>query len=191
MRRIRSIFVLLAALLALASCGKAAEKLTEEAIEQSAGGGEVDIDDDGSFSFENDEGSFEVDSEGNVKFEGEDGEFSIDGASGELPDGWPDDVPVPDDLEILTGSKTSDGEKDLFSVLGNVPGDPADVFADLVADFEDEGYDTSNKSETNADGNFFGTAQFTGNGHQIAISVSTDSNEGGSTVSINVSPEEL
>lgn len=190
MRRTRSLFVFLVVLLALASCGKATEKLTEEAIEQSAGGGEVDIDDDGSFSFENDEGSFEVDSEGNVKIEGEDGEFSIDGSSGELPDGWPDDVPVPSDLEILTGSKTSDGEQDLFSVLGNVDGDPEDVFADLVDAFEDEGFETGGKSETNADGDFFGTAQFTGNGHQVAISVSTDSNEGGSTVSITVSPEQ-
>ncbi len=191
MRRVSSLVVLLVAcLLALGSCGKATEKLTEKAIEESAGGGDVDIDDDGSFSFENDEGSFSVDEDGNVKIEGEDGEFSIDGSSGELPDGFPDDVPVPDGLDIITGSKTSDGEQTIYAVFGNVAGDPDEVFADIIAAFEDDGYDTEGKSETNSDQGFFATATFVGRGHRVATSVSTEQNEGGATVSINVTPDE-
>lgn len=190
MRRFPSLFVLAAvAFLALASCGKAAEKISEKAIEQSAGGGDADINDDGSFSFENDEGSFSVDKDGNVKIEGEDGEFSIDGGSGELPEGFPDDIPLPDDYEILTGSRTSDGDSAFWGVVGEVSGDPEDVFAALVSLFEDADFESQSKSESESGGDFFGSATFLGGGNLVSVSVTAGGDGENATVAYNVQPD--
>ena len=188
MRRTRSLFVLLVALLALASCGKAAEKLTEEAIEQSAGGGEVDIDDDGSFSFENDEGSFEVDSDGNVKIEGEDGEFSIENnADGDLPDDLPD-VPIPDGFSPQNNSKQSDGDETIYSATGTVDADGAEAFEDIVDQYESAGYETEGRYENTSGSDFNGGAQFVDSDHQVSVSVFGSDDE--TIVSITVLPAE-
>ena len=188
MRRTRSLFALLVALLALASCGKAAEKLTEEAIEQSAGGGEVDIDDDGSFSFENDEGSFEVDADGNVKIEGEDGEFSMENnADAELPDDFPD-VPIPDGFSPQNNSKQSDGDQTIYSATGTVDADGADAFEDIIDQYEAEGYETEGRYESTNGGDFNGGAQFVESDHRVNISVF--GSDGETMVSIMVLPAE-
>ncbi len=188
MRRISSLFLVVAALLAVASCGKAAEKLTEKAIEQSAGGGDVDIDEDGSFSFENDEGSFSVDKDGNVKIEGDDGEFSIDSSTdGELPDDFPD-VPLPDGFTPQSNSKQSDGDQTLYSAVGTADGDATDVFESLIDQYESDGYDTEGRYENTSGGDFNGGAQFVGSEYQVSISVFGA--DGETTVSITVFPAE-
>ncbi|WP_436793896.1 hypothetical protein [Actinospongicola halichondriae] len=192
MRRISSIFLAIAAVLAVASCGKAAEKIaekgTEKLIEESAGGGDVDINDDGSFSFENDEGSFSIDEDGNVKIEGEDGEFSIEGNSdGELPDDFPD-VPLPDGFTPQSNSKQSDGEATIYSAVGTADGDAADVFESLIDDYESDGYDTDGRYENTSGDDFTGGAQFVGSDHQVSVSVF--GSDGETTVSITVLPAE-
>lgn len=192
MRRTRSLFALFVALLALASCGKAAEKISEKAaekaIEQSAGGGDVDINDDGSFSFENDEGSFEVDSEGNIKIEGDDGEFSMENnADAELPDDFPD-VPIPDGFSPQNNSKQSDGDQTIYSATGTVDGDGADAFEDIVDQYESEGYDTEGRYENTSGSDFNGGAQFVDSDHRVNVSVFSSDDE--TMVSITVFPAE-
>lgn len=102
----------------LASCG-AGEALTERVVEEAAeraAGGEVDINtDDGSVTVETDEGSVSI-------------------GGGELPEGLPDEFPVPDGLEVF-GSISQEGQD------GRTVGFQAtsqDSFEDLVAYFDDE-----------------------------------------------------
>ncbi|MDE0804239.1 MAG: hypothetical protein OSA99_13075 [Acidimicrobiales bacterium] len=187
MRRIPSFLLLsVVAMLALASCGEAAEKLAEEAIEQSAGGGEADINDDGSFSFENDEGSFSVDDEGNVKIEGEDGEFSLDSSTdGELPDDFPD-VPLPDGFSPQSNSKQSDGDQTIYTAFGTADGDAADVFEDIVDQYESEGYETEGRYENTSGDDFNGGAQFTDSDHQVSVSIF--GSDGETSVSVTIAP---
>lgn len=187
MRRTRSTLVSLAAAGALlAACGgdSVSENLAEKALEQ-AGGGDVDINsEDGSFSVENEDGSFSVDEEGNLDIETDDGSFS---SSGDLPEGFPDDVPLPDGFELQQGSKSTDGDQTIYTVFGTVDGDPADVFADIVAQYEDAGYDVQNKTETNSNDDFMGGAGFVNDDHTVSMSVFGDG-AGQTTVSLNVAP---
>jgi hypothetical protein len=82
-------------LLGAAACGGDSGSPSDGALEEiieSQGGGDVDIDsDDGEITIESDDGSFSSSS------------------SGELPEGWPDDVPLPDDFEIQGSSRIADG----------------------------------------------------------------------------------
>ena len=116
----------------LTACGAATESGIEQLIE-SQGGGDVDLDldGDGGFSVQTEEGGMSIDEDGNfvitdgdgqvvtgdVDAEGgefniatEDGSFSS-GATSEIPDNWPSDVPRPDSLDIMnaTAMETSDG----------------------------------------------------------------------------------
>jgi hypothetical protein len=70
--------------------GSPSDNALEEIIEQQ-GGGEVDIDSE----------------DGEVTVESEDGSFTAS-SDGELPEDWPDDVPLPDDLAIDGSSRIAD-----------------------------------------------------------------------------------
>jgi hypothetical protein len=104
--------VLGAALVLGTGCGaaadKAAERVSEEAAEEAIGGGNVDIDDDG-----------------NVQVETEDG--SVAYGTGDLPEGWPEDVPMPDETEIegSFGGTTASGTN--LTVAGETSLSPEEV----------------------------------------------------------------
>lgn len=154
-----------------AACGgdTVAEKLTEKALEASSGG-DADIDlGDGTFSVETDEGSFSVDEDGKVQIDSEDGSFSSSSSS-ELPDDFPD-VPLPDgDLQVSSVTETPEGTN--YSASFVVDDDPADVFNELIAAYEDDGYEVEGKSETNSSDGFFGGAGLVGHGdHDVYLSV--------------------
>lgn len=95
---------------------KAAEKATEKAIE-SGSDGKADVDlNDGEMNIETDDGSFSM------------------GAGGEIPDSWPEDVPMPPDAEVVSvmemGSDDSEATINL-SVTTDMPSD------DVVAFYKD------------------------------------------------------
>lgn len=79
----------------LAGCSSAADKVTEQGLEQlieSQGGGNVDLD---------------LGGDGSVSIQGEDGSsWSMGGA--EVPDTWPADVPLPDEYDVQTASTSTD-----------------------------------------------------------------------------------
>ena len=131
MRSRRSIVAAVAVgvVLTSAGCGKvsekASEKIAEKAIEAGSGGNaNVDIDGDG-VVIETEEGTYRADGEGNVRIETEDGTYTA--GTGDLPEGWPDEIPLPDDLEIVSSSRMGDEAQILLSVVGTTRLSPADA----------------------------------------------------------------
>jgi len=154
--------------MALSACGKATENGLEKVIEQQSGGN-VDINtDDGGFSIKTEDGSMTVDENGNFvvtdengetitgsadaegesfNVESEDGSFSS-GATTELPEKWPSEVPTPDGLAITSAFVISEATADGMSVNGTVEGEG--FLDDYGAKLESAGFETT--SEYTADG---------------------------------------
>jgi hypothetical protein len=156
--------------LLLAGCGAASEKLAEEATEraiESQGGGnvEIDTDGDGSINIETDEGTYSADGEGNFNLETGDGSFSA--GSGSMPDGWPDDVPLPDDFEVITGSTMDNSEGTVLSATGTSSTPAADVVDDMKAALDD--WTVSGESNSNSNGVATASAQFETDGRQLSV----------------------
>ncbi len=131
----RSALLVLTALslVAGAGCGtvseKAGEKIAEKAIEAGSGGNaKVDLG-GGGVVVETDEGTYRSDGEGNVRIETEDGTYTA--GTGELPEGWPAEIPLPDDLEIVSSSAIGADGQQMLSVIGTTSLDPASA-VDLV-----------------------------------------------------------
>ncbi|MBY5163527.1 hypothetical protein [Salsipaludibacter albus] len=146
--------------LALAGCGSLAESVTERAVEEAAeaanGGGDVDLDindEDGSISISSSEGSFSV------------------GGSQELPDGFPAELPLPADHEVVSSMSFDDGGDASYNISMSVAGDADTVAAELQASLEDTGYTLTGTSEMQMDGLDTRTMQFEGDGLEGFITV--------------------
>lgn len=102
--------------------------------------GDIDVGGDG-FDVSTDDGSFSMgtDEDGNVTMETEDGTFS-GGATTEVPDEWPSDVPEPSGVDIDSGSVFTDGQNSNVSVTGTT-GDGADWAESYGAQLEGAGFD--------------------------------------------------
>jgi hypothetical protein len=85
--------------------------------------------------------------DGSMSVEGEDGSFS-GGATTELPDEWPSDVPTPDGLAIASAFVVSETGSDAITVSGTVDGE--DFLDEYGAQLEDAGFEST--SEFKADG---------------------------------------
>ncbi len=103
---------------------KAGEKVVEKGVE-AAGGSDVDIDTDGdgSVSIDSDEGSLKI-------------------GSGELPDGFPDEVPLPDDFKIEGSMSMGTNDRDSFTVQMSSPdADVEKTHDDLKSRIEASGFE--------------------------------------------------
>ena len=107
--------LLLALVLAIAGCG-GTDRIAEEAVED-ASNGDVKIDKDG------DEIEIEV------------GGQKLQSKQGELVDGFPGDVPMPDDFDVVSSS-TGDGK---YQAFGRIPS-ADDAFAFYKAELPKEGW---------------------------------------------------
>jgi hypothetical protein len=130
--------------LTFTACGSASETGIESLIE-SQGGGDVNVDlnGDGGFSMETEEGGVTMDEDGNlvvtdadgsvvtgninaesgeVSIESEDGSFSS-GATTELPEEWPGDIPEPDGLSISSATVIGSDTEQAINVAGTADGD--------------------------------------------------------------------
>lgn len=152
-----------AALILTSACGSAseavAERATEKAIESQTGGN-VDIDTDG---------------DGEVTIETEDGDLSF--GSTEVPDSWPEDVPLPDDLEVSSASEipNANNEGPLVSITGTTSTSPEEVLAllkDALSDWEISGESTS----TGGGGTLTG-AQFDTDGRRVTFAANAADGE--------------
>lgn len=117
--------VLAALVMAAGGCGAAAEKAAEEATEraiedQTGGSAEVDLDG------------------GEVSVDGEDGSFSA--GTAEVPEEWPDDIPVLDDIQVVSALHTNDSQAgDLTTISGTTDltaEDVVDAYRDALPDWE-------------------------------------------------------
>ena len=128
----------------LSACGNAAESGVEQLIESQGGGNvDLDLDGDGGFSMQTEEGGMTIDEDGNfvitdadgsvvtgsadaesgeLTVESEDGSFSS-GATSELPDEWPGDVPEPNGLDITSATVIGSDTEQSITVSGSVDGD--------------------------------------------------------------------
>lgn len=158
----------LAAGLVLASCGAAVEEATEQALESATGGGDVELGDDG------------------VRVTDEEGNELAFGAEASLPEGWPDDVPVPEG-EIVSSTTFDDAMA--LSVQGE--GDVAATFNDLKSQLEASGYVVEFSNEGTG---FKSVSMFQGTGAEgssqgttATLTVAEDG-EGGLSIAMNVQP---
>jgi hypothetical protein len=130
--------------LVLSSCGNATETGLEQLIESQGGGNvDLDLDGDGGFSIETEEGGMRIDEDGNFvitdadgnvvtggadtetgefNVESEDGSFSS-GSTTELPEEWPGDVPEPNGLAIASATVIGSNDEQSITVSGSVDGD--------------------------------------------------------------------
>ena len=159
-RRPTLLVVAPAALLGLALVGSCssddvAEQLTEQAIESSGGEG-ADV---------------EVDSEtGQVDIETDDGSMSF--GTAELPEGWPSEIPLPDDYELTNAMVTgADGERS-FIVGGSFEGDAMATFESLTEQFAQDGWTEVTKTDMSSSDGVNASASFNGDTWQAILSVS-------------------
>ncbi len=118
---------------------------------------------------------------GEISIEGDDGE-SISFGGGDLPDGFPDDFPFPDDFEQTLGS--GDGES--FVVFG-ASGESVDDLDGFYADaLPDAGYTVDDRTEVSSSGANYVTFSFTGNGSTGVVSISTDPANDSSVVNVSI-----
>ncbi len=138
---------LLAAALAVAGCGEIAERAVEEGLEQAGGASgnvELDLDDDdGSLSIESSEGSFRI-------------------GAHDVPDDFPQEVPLPAELEVMSSMSFNDEGGTSFNLNATTPGDATSVADDLEAAFTDAGFTLTGTSQMEADGLVNRTFQFEG-----------------------------
>ena len=146
--------------MSLAGCGNASETGIEKLIE-SQGGGDVDLDldNDGGFSVQTEEGGMSIDEDGNFVVtdgdgsvvtgnansetgefvvESEDGSFSS-GSTTELPEEWPSDIPEPDGLAISSATVIGSDNEQAITVTGNV--DSVDFVDSYARALESAGLD--------------------------------------------------
>ncbi len=169
-RRTLLIAATLATAVALAGCGSVGDAVAERAIEEgleqaSIGDVEVDLDDGGGVSVESSEGSFQI------------------GDDAEVPDGFPDDVPLPDG-DVMVAMSFDDDSGTGYNVTLESPQDVVAV-ADLIeSGLADSGYELTGTGEMANGDDLTRTVQFedeewAGN---IVVSGSPD----GTVVSYNV-----
>ena len=95
---------------------------------------------------------------------------------------------MPDDFEVTQSATQSDGDEKVYTALLQVPGEGKDVFDDIVAAYEDDGWEVANTFEGNSEGQFSGGAQFVKADQTVSLSVSPGfDDEDKVTVSLTVS----
>jgi hypothetical protein len=121
------------------ACGNATETGVEKLIESQSGGDvDLDLNGDGGFSVQTEEGGMSIDEDGNFVItdangsvvtgnadsdtgdfvvESEDGSFSS-GSTTELPEEWPTEIPEPDDLAIASASVIASDTEQAITVTG-------------------------------------------------------------------------
>jgi hypothetical protein len=130
--------------LALTACGNATETGIEKLVESQGGGNvDLDLDGDGGFSVQTEEGGMSIDEDGNFVItdadgsvvtgnaDAESGEFSVEsedgsfsaGATTELPEEWPSEIPDPDGLAITSATVIGSDTEQAITVAGTVDGD--------------------------------------------------------------------
>jgi hypothetical protein len=180
--------------------GSALEDLIEQGLD-----GDIDIEfgEDG-FSVESEDGSISIDGDGTftvidedgdqttgeIDIDADGGDLSIDGQDGdvefstgsELPEDWPTDVPVPDDIDITSSTSLDEDGAASIILTGTSPGDPVGWANAYGEQLQDAGFSEESRFEADDDVTAF-YLDDTWNVAVIATSVS-----GSTSVSVSVNP---
>ncbi|WP_261818521.1 hypothetical protein [Nocardioides sp. OK12] len=150
-----------AGLLGGCSTDTLAEKGMEKAMEAGSGGDAVvDVDSDA----------------GTVTIEGEDGSLSVGG--GELPESFPEDVPLPDQAYQVVSAMELGGDEEMIMAALLVPGgDVAGTVEHLEAGFEEAGYEQTGNLRQDLDGNHYVQLQFTDGSTTVSLNVAGSDDE--------------
>lgn len=133
----------------------AADEIAEQLAESGSGVDDVEIDSD----------------TGEVQVETEDGSFST---GSELPDDFPEDVPLPEGAEI-TGAFSSDSGGDQgWNVSGTLPGADEGTFDEIVSMFRDDGWDVTNEVTSESDAGTSSSAIVDNGTWNVTLSVQVD-----------------
>jgi len=142
----------------LAACGGAQEAVSERIVEEAAGEGvDLELGDDGQVaSIETEDGSLEM------------------SAGGEVPEEWPDDVPLFEDGTVSSSQvATSDGQT-IVSIDFVTDADAESVFDTMVAAYEAAGFTTTTTSNMGDDSGSLASYVGERNGTTITMSVLSD-----------------
>jgi hypothetical protein len=150
---------------ALGACGRATESGLERLIESQAGGDvDLDLDGDGGFSIQTEEGGIVVDEDGNFvvtdergqvvtgrandddgfSAETEDGSFRMD-MSGDFPDEWPSDVPRPGGIDELSSTVQQSADELVIILTGQAAPSFLDDYASAL---RSAGYEQTSSFES-------------------------------------------
>ncbi len=147
---------------------KVAEEIIEKAIE-SEGGENVDIDlDDGEMTIESD-----------------DGEVSIS-MGADLPDNFPDNVPVYPDMEIISSWAVTEDDEDSYSISGLTDDAGDDVFAWYKSKLS--GWDIENEFTASGDDVKTSSLSAKSGGLEMFLMV-IESEEEGTIINLSVTEE--
>lgn len=163
-RTLRLPALILGAVLVLTGCG--GEEIAERIAEEAGGADNVEIDPDS----------------GEVHVEGSEGSFSIGG--GDIPDGFPDELPIPDGLEVAGSASFSGGEEGTAFVQLQ-GGDYDELTSFYESELPANGWtveDTRNVASDQAD-----STSFAINGHGFEGLVNVQSSGGSTGVLIQLS----
>lgn len=153
--------------LGLVGCGAAAEKAAEKATEQaieSQGGGDVDINAD----------------DGTVEVETEDGSMSF--GTAEVPEEWPEDIELPDGLEILSGTSMDASDGRLVAITATSEQSPDELLEGLKSQLSD--WEISGETDmSSTNGNLAG-AQWDTDGRRVTFAASSGGD--GNDVSVTI-----
>jgi len=138
---LRSLLLVPLIAVALTACGAAQEAVSEQLVEQAVGEGvDLELGDDGQIA----------------SIETEDGSFEMSAGGGEVPEEWPDDVPLFDGGEIFSSQVfTVDGETSVV-VSYTTDADPEATFDSLIEAYEAAGFAAESTSRGDF-ASYFGT----------------------------------
>lgn len=141
---------ILAATMLVSGCSSIADKVGEKVIEkgvEAAGGGDADINFDeegGKISIESSEGSFEI-------------------GGGEVPEDFPDTLPLPENLEVVSSMALgSDAERTFNLTFAGEGGDVKAIAEDLQSRVEGAGFTINGTNSMDADDYMMRSLTFSG-----------------------------
>jgi len=158
---LRSLLLVPLIAVGLAACGGAQEAVSERIVEEVAGEGvDLELGDDGQIaSIETEDGSLEM------------------SANGEVPEEWPDDVPLFEDGTVNSSQvATSDGQT-IVSIDFVTDADADAVFEAMVAAYESAGFTTTTTTNMGDDSGSIESYIGERNGTSITMSVISNPDE--------------
>lgn len=127
-------------------------------------------------SLSGDDVEVDIDSDsGEVKIETDDGsmQFSTD----QLPEGFPQDIPLPDDLDLMSSRSTDVGDGAAFSLVGTVDGEASEVFDPLAKQFRDAGWNETDTGTVTMSGTTTTSATFENADWRVSLIVNETGGE--------------